>query len=225
MRIEAILVRLVDPPQDPLATDIIKEKIRRTFDIYPSSRFDPFGVAAQLHKVRSLPEVAGADYDIAPGTAGGLVLTLEVMLQAETVRPPTPAGGMLATGKATDFPILYSTVDSLLKIKLAGAPNVNINNSAWYGQPGDLLAGNPLVDGPPGKNVFGELSGYLETGLYGITPVVHPVYVYAGASYMMTGSTGQDLFSDRTRFYGHVEDGYGGVIAGFSTERGDRLVF
>lgn len=100
------------------------------------------------------------------------------------------------------------------------------NNNAWYGRPEAMLAGNPLVQGnAAGEGYSNWAEGYLHYGIYGITPVSDNLYVYGGLSSITSGSTGQELFTDETRGYTHVEDAYAGFVTGTTDEKGNRVVF
>ncbi|MFN0190446.1 MAG: alginate export family protein [Aestuariivirga sp.] len=99
------------------------------------------------------------------------------------------------------------------------------NNDAWYGRPDLMLAGNPLVKGEPaGPGYHDWLEGFVHAGLYGITPLSDSVYAYGGISAIVSGSAGQELFTDETRSYLGLEDAYAGIVGGTTTEKGDRLV-
>jgi hypothetical protein len=106
------------------------------------------------------------------------------------------------------FPTLYMRDDTYVKLGVSSAVNFNFNDTAWYGRPDVLLQGNPLVNGAPGTGAFAEGSAFVDLGMYGITPVAESLYVYGGASYLTSGSVGQDLFEDRDRVYGAWEDAY-----------------
>lgn len=222
-RIESVDVRIAgvaDPGREALLVD----EVRRTLRLYPAGAFNRFFADANLARVKRLPWVADASYTVLPGVGGGVAITVVVTTQADAVKP-LESSGLLVPGGEGEFPTLYSRGDTLLKLGLTSAVNFNFNDHAWYGRPDELLAGNPLVNGPPGTGSFSEKSAFLDLGLYGITPVREALYVYGGVSYLVSGSHGQDLFDDRDRTYGQFEDAYAGLIGGTTTERGDRFVW
>ena len=224
-RIESVRVHILGLELDPQGEARLADQVRRTLALYPQGGFDRFFADAGIAKIRRLGGVASASYSASPGVAGGLEITVDVIARSETEAAPEAAGVVPSRTTAPAFPTLYSRDGTYLKFALSSAVNFNVNDHAWFGRPDALLAGNPLVDGAPGTGIFAERSAFLELGLYGITPITQSAYVYAGSSYLMTGSNGQDMFENRDRVYGAVEDAYGGLVGGFTTDRGDRLVW
>jgi hypothetical protein len=83
-----------------------------------------------------------------------------------------------------------------------------------------------MVQGTPAGAGYDDwVEGYLHYGLYGITPLTEKAYVYGGLSGLTTGSAGDELFTDESRNYTHVEDAYAGIVAGNTDAKGNRLVF
>jgi hypothetical protein len=50
------------------------------------------------------------------------------------------------------------------------------------------------------------------------------VFVYGSLSYLYSGSSGTELFTDQPRSYGGIEDAYAGIVFGRSWDDGSRLV-
>jgi hypothetical protein len=225
-RIESVEVRIAGVG-DPKREALLADEVRRTLRLFPSGAFDRFFADANLAKVRRLPWVAEAAYTVLPGVGSGVAITIDVVARAEPAAEgaPAPAEGLLVPGGSGEFPTLYRRDDTYLKLGLSSAVNFNFNDHAWYGNPDLLLSGNPLVNGPPGTGSFSEKSAFVDLGLYGITPLAGTTYAYGGASYLVSGSHGQDLFEDRDRVYGAVEDAYAGLVGGFTSARGDRVVW
>lgn len=90
------------------------------------------------------------------------------------------------------------------------------NNNAWFAQPKPLLVGNPLADGSSGEGYTGWGEGFMMGGVYGITRVIPKwnFHLYGGASYIPSFSAGRELFTDKSRFHGEVEDAFAGFIGG-----------
>jgi hypothetical protein len=133
---------------------------------------------------------------------------------------------MVLSGQRSDFPLIYDQGGSRLQFKLEALTLYYANNNAWYGRPDLMLAGNPLVAGQPAGRGWDQWAeGYLHYGIYGITPLAQTLFVYGGLSAITAGSTGQELFTDRTRSYTGIEDAYVGLITGTTTAAGDRLAF
>jgi hypothetical protein len=224
-RIDSVQVHIRGLEQDPQGEARLADQVRRTLSLFPQGGFDRFFANANMEKVRRLAGVASASYSVAPGIAGGLEITVDVTATSEAAAAPETAGAAPSRPTTPPFPTLYSRDGTYVKLGLSGAVNFNANDHAWYGHADELLAGNPLVHGAPGPGVFAERSAFVELGLYGITPITQSLYGYAGLSYLTSASSGQDMFENRDRVYGAVEDAYGGLIGGFTTDRGDRLVW
>lgn len=226
-RIEAVEIRVSGLEGDARREALLVDRARRTLALYPTGEFDRFFADANLAKLRRLPGIASASYDVRSGAAGGVVVEVDVAASVTAEGEPVGARarGLLVSGSDGGFPTLYERDDTLLKFGVTSAVNFNFNDDAWYGNSGPLLDGNPLVNGAPGRGSFTERSGFVDAGLYGITPVTDAVYVYGGASYLVSGSTGQDLFENRDRLHGAVEDAYAGFVGGFTREDGERLIW
>lgn len=221
-RVEAVRIVEIEPASDPVAADALREQVSRAFRVFPASRFDAFAVDVALERVRRLPGIAEAELHVLPGVAGGVEIEVRIVPGAAGAIGPR---GMLAGESASALPLLFHDNDTYVTLALRGAANLNVNHQAWYRRGDVLLEGNPLVDGAPGNDWFNERSAYLEPGIYGITPLARPLYAYAGLSYLWSGSVGQDLFANNTRSYGATEDAYVGLVAGDTSEQGDRWVF
>lgn len=134
--------------------------------------------------------------------------------------------GYLVTNDFADLPVLYDRNGTFVRAKLEALALYYGNHNAWYSQPGDMLAGNPLVNGKPAGQGYDDwVESYLHYGLYGITPLTDNAYVYGGVSAISAFSVGQELFSDETREHTFFEDAYAGIIAGETDEAGNRLAF
>nr|WP_290442955.1 alginate export family protein [Rhodovulum tesquicola] len=89
-----------------------------------------------------------------------------------------------------------------------------------------MLAGNPLVEGTPAGEGYDDwVEAYLHYGIYGITPLAEDLYFYGGLSAITSGSSGQELFTDKTRSFTGIEDAYVGLIGGETDARGNRFSY
>lgn len=223
LRIEAVNISIENPSPDPLFNARIDDIVRQTLGTYPSDRYSPESIGFSLARAKRLGHIADASHNIEPGQAGGVILNVVVTLGADAAE--AKPRGMLTESGAKDFPVLYDSNGTFLKLKLESLAMYYGNNDAWYGRPDLMLAGNPLVkDNPAGAGYDDWLEGFVHIGLYGITPLSGSVYVYGGISAIVSGSTGQELFTDETRIHLGVEDAFVGIVGGPTTEKGDRLV-
>ncbi len=216
LRIEAVRVKLVNPPADPAERAAIEDSARKALGLFPGSGFRNLLLDWGLGRVSGLATVASAKASLQPGNSGGVVVETVVTLRAP--------GEAAAAPQAPGFPFFSRRADSVLKLKAVAAGLVYANQNAWYGQPEDFVGANPLADGPSGAGWAGWGEGAYEMGVQGIGPLTSSLYVYGSFSYMFTASAGAELFTDETRSYGGVEDAYGGFVFGKTWDDGRRLV-
>lgn len=222
--IEAVRVSIANPSADKPLNARIEDQVRRAISVFPSKRFTPETFDFALARAKRDARIGEIGYTVEFGPTGGVIVDVSVTLK-EPGALAQPRG-MLSTGEAKDFPILYDSNGTFLKLKLESTAMYYGNANAWYGRPDLMLAGNPLVVGKPagkGYDQWGE--GFVHGGLYGITPVTDSLYVYGGISAIASGSVGQELFTDKTHGYLGVEDAYAGFVTGTTTTEGNRLVF
>ena len=222
-RLESLEVKLDNPSPDEALDRRIIDQIRSGLSVFPGEAFDRTQAEVQLARVRRLTMVSGARIEVEPGRTGGVA----VLIRA-TLAPSAAAAegrGALISGRAADLPVLYDRDGTYLRMRLEGIGMHYGNHNAWYGQPGLLLAGNPLVSGrPAGRGYGGWAEGFVHAGLYGITPLGESRSAYGGVSGIHSASAGRELFTDRTRGFLGVEDAFVGLVGGATLPSGDRLV-
>ena len=220
--IESIQVVVVNPGPDAAVADRIADSVRRSLALFPGARFSKETFSLQLAQARRTPEVASLDYDVSLGIAGGVALRVQVTLGDGAAN--REGRGRLA-GDAAAGSLLLDRNGTYLVGKFDALGLYYANNNSWYGQPGPLLAGNPLVQGQPsGAGYRDWAEGYVHSGVYGITPLSSQVHVYGGLSAITAGSSGDELFSSKTRTHTGVEDAYVGIVGGSTDAAGNRLV-
>lgn len=223
-RVEAINITISNPSADLAIDSRIEDHVRRSLGIFPSDRYDKTAVDFALSAARRHTEIAEISHSIDFGFTGGVIVNVAVTLgdSAAAAKPR----GLLTEGGSGDFPVLYDANGTYVRAKLEGLAMYYGNDNAWYGQPDLMLAGNPLVEGTPaGAGYSNWAEGYIQTGIYGITPFSQSVYGYGGVSAIVSGSVGQELFTDDTRVFLGVEDAYVGAVGGTTSATGDRLVY
>ncbi len=222
--IETVDVIITNPSGDAAYNGKVVDGLRRYLAFYPGDLFNEDRAAFAIARARRSPEIANIAYDFALARGGGLAVTFKITL-AEGARPET-GRGYLVTGEKTDLPVLYDRDGTFVRVKLEALSLYYGNNDAWYGQPDAMLQGNPLVQGEPAGEGYGDwLEGFVHYGISGITPLTDSLYVYGALSALSSGSTGQELFTDETRGYTYFEDAYAGFITGQTDEKGNRLAF
>ncbi|AZN36877.1 alginate export family protein [Iodobacter ciconiae] len=217
-RIESVAVRFDNGQQENTG---YRDVVLKAFSAYPGGQFDPARSNMMLNQVRRLKFVQDAKYLVQTNGAGNLELILDITL-SERAKPLNDAPmGLLATGDWKDFPTLYADDHSVLQAKLENKSMVFSNTNAFFGRPDILTAGNPLAQAPSGRNGTDTwLESSIEAGLYGLTSVTDQISLFAGGSYIASGSWGPELFTDQSRQHGGVEDAYLGVVGRNTSDQG-----
>ena len=210
--VDAVRVVVIDLQRSPERT-ALEDRVRRALAIYPGSTFRNLLLDWGVGKVRAIPGVAAVVPELAPGDTGGVAVTLRVTFAPGSVPPQAPS-----------FPYLFQDADSLLKLKFRSAGIVYANHDAWYGDPPAFVGANPLADAPSGQGWGTSAEGYTELGIQGIGPIAPSVYAYGSLSYIVSGTIGQELFTDEPRGFGGIEDAFAGIVTGKTWEDGSRLV-
>ena len=219
--IERVIIRIVNPSTDAGLNARVEDQVRTALGFFPGERFSDRLIDAQTSRARRTRDVAAIDHEVSFGLRGGLDVTVLVTLGDASA---AEAGrGMAFGGK---FPTIYDKDGTFVRFKLDLFGLYYSNNNAWYGNPGLMLAGNPLVNGQPAGTGYEDwVEGYAHYGIYGITPVNANTYVYGGLSAITSASLGQELFTDRTRSFSGFEDAYVGIIGGQTDARGNRFSY
>lgn len=222
--VESVEITIENPSRDQAFNERITDTVRRSLALYPGERFQEDHAAFAIARARRNPSIADVTYTYSLGANSGLDVVFTIKLRDGAV---TDDGrGYLLTNNAAELPVLYDKSGTYVRAKLEALSLYYANNNAWYGNPGLMLAGNPLVQGnPSGAGYEDWVEGYLHYGFYGITPLSDSVYVYGGLSAISAGSVGQELFTDETRGYTYFEDAYAGIITGETDAAGNRLAF
>ncbi len=216
-RIESVQVTISNPSSDAALNSRVEDLVRRTLAAYPSSRFSEDRLIAALARLSRTPEIRTTRHEVVNGSTGGVLLRVDVTL-ADGAAPQAEA--------SPQFPTLYQSNGTLVRAKLETLAMYYGNNNAWYGRNDLMLKGNPFAVGQSaGKGYSQWLEGFVQAGLYAITPLTDSLYVYGGASVIASGSVGQELFTDQTRSHVALEDAFVGMVGGSTSEQGDRLVY
>ncbi|MBX9775538.1 MAG: hypothetical protein K2Y71_14225 [Xanthobacteraceae bacterium] len=197
-RLEEVDVRIENPSSDTALNQRLTDRVRVGLGVFPGDQFSRTTAEFNLARARRGSPIAKTALVVTPGPTGGISVTVLVTLGAAGAGDE--GRGALISGSASDLPVLYDKDGTFLRMRLEGIAMYYGNNNAWYGKPGPLLSGNPLVKGKtagPGYSNWAE--GFVHSGLYGITPLTENVYVYGGVSGIYSGSAGQELFTDQTR--------------------------
>jgi len=216
-------VTIENPSPDRALDERLKDRVRSGLGLFPGDVFLRATAEFNLARARRGAPIAKTMLVTSSGTTGGITVSIVV-----TLGPAASASegrGTLLTGRVSDLPVLYDRAGTFVRMRLESIGMYYGNNNAWYGQPGPLLAGNPLVRGrPAGAGYSNWAEGFIHTGLYGITPLSENVSIYGGISGITSGSAGQELFTNQARAHFGIEDAFVGIVGGVTTEAGNRFV-
>lgn len=219
--IEQVFVYLRNPTDDPEQNEALRRQLANTFGIRPGGSFSPLFADGALNRVLQLPFVEGAEYRLYESHRPGAVIValLATVQPPETGERPAPEPtGLLVSGDVRDFPTLYQSDRTLAKIIFNGGVGGFSDTNPRFGSARELVSG-PYQ--PTGTLTWGEY--YLEPGLAGITRLGDaPIYAYAAGSYTISGTLQPDIFRAGDRFYGDIEQLYGGLLV---AETGSPLSF
>lgn len=219
--VDQVHIYLRNSTGNPAQDAALQDQIAETFGLRVGSNFSALFADQGVNQVQQISAVQAAEYRLYEASRPGravivaLLITLQPQAAEAAVSPPT---GMLASGGFQDFPTLYQDDRALVKFVLNGGLGVFSDSNPWFGAANDLVSG-PYR--PTGTVAWGE--AYLEPGIAGITQLGDsPAYLYGAASYTLSGTLQPDIFRTDNRFYGGVEDLYGGVLL---AESGRPLAF
>lgn len=218
--IQAVHFRYLNQPADSAATIAMRLKAERTMRLFPQTSYNSVMASYYLSQLNILPFVDRATLQIENVAENGIELTVEVTLNNET---STALRRQNIFTDLSAFPVIYNSERTFLTLKGGASEMAYSNNNAWFAQPTVVNAGNPLADHPVGKGYSGWVEGFATAGLYGTMRIVSPLnlHIYGGASYLASFSAGNELFTQKARAYGDVEDAFVGLVGGGRTERGN----
>lgn len=220
--VEAVTVTIANPSPDAAFNQRIEDSVRRSIALFPGTRFSTEQAQFAISVALRNPKIANITYSLSPGIRAGVNVAVTVTLAEGFAQ--RAGRGYFITHNPDDLPVLYDKNGTLLVAKLEALALSYADNNAWYGNPEAMLKGNPLVQGKPaGAGFTGWAEGYVQYGLYGMTPLTQNAYVYGGLSSITSGSAGQELFTDYTRTYTAIEDAYAGMVAGKTDDVGNRF--
>lgn len=221
-RIEKVTIEITNPSQDIALNERLIDKVRQNLKVFPDKRFLRTQVDFALSQSRQDSRIAETQLELEFGPTGGVLVTIYLTLGDGI--GDLEENGFLKSGKIGDLPKLYNQGNTFIRLKLEALAIHYSNTNAWYAQPNALLDGNPLVEGTPaGKGYDDWVEGFVHLGIYGITPITENFLVYGGVSAIISGSKGEELFTDKTRGYLGIEDAYVGFVTGKTWENGRRL--
>lgn len=222
-RIDELRIEILNPTTDPAYNQKIIDQVRKTLGMYPGDHTTEEKIDFNLMRIKRNPNLANTSYTVESGVFGGVNVEIKLQLKSDTEQ--NLEKGVLLDQKSKSFPVLYDANGKFLKAKLELLGMYYANQNAWYGNSNAMLQGNPLVEGRPSGSGYEDwVEGFVHGGLYGMHPISESTYGYAGLSAIGSLSTGQELFTDKTRSHIGIEDAFVGLVTGKTTEAGNRTV-
>lgn len=218
-RIRSVHFSFTGQPADSLVARDIRNKVEEAFRLYPQSQYNSMFASYYIAQIDLLPWVEKATLDVAQSVENGVDLHISVALAANRVSQKKQGN---IFGHPSSFPTVYNSPRTFVVLKFAASEMAYSNGNAWFGQPDVVTAGNPLADHPVGKGYTGWLEGFASGGIYGVTKIVPSInlHLYGGVNYLASFSAGNELFTNRSRIYGDIEEAYAGVVGGGRTANG-----
>jgi hypothetical protein len=210
--VERTFIYLTNSTGDATKDEQLKQQIADTFRIQAEGSFSTIFASQRINLVQRLPFVQSAEYRLYESvTPGRVTIAIIATLQPEAGTPSERSQrprGIFVDGDFRQFPTLYESDSSLLKVVLNGSTGIFSDTNPWFANPQSFLAGSYL---PSGTTTWGEFS--LETGLAGIIQVGQdPLYLYGSATYAITGTVQPDIFRRDNRLFDDVEQLYAGLL-------------
>jgi len=218
-RISEVIVHLENPADDGDRNQQYQQQITQAFAVRAGDSYNQLFLDRGLQRVEQLPFVESAQYALYEvQIPGEIVVVVSVQLAAEAATTPTETG-IFVTGDWGEFPNLYTSDRATAVAILRGGFSSFTSDNTWFGNADTFTQGNPLARDPAGPGTYSWLDGYLELGVAGITQIdTIPLYVYGGASNIVSATLQPDLFESDNRIFSSIEDLYGGFVYGYRTD-------
>lgn len=168
-----------------------------------------------VSKLKNLDFIQTADYKLySQGFSDNLTLVIEVCLVLKDKKKEDEAKGIFAKGGGLDdFPVLIENNNSKFSFIMTGGAGTFTDFDAFFQHGDEFTKGNPTATDPAGPGYASWLELSYELGIGGVMQLWNqPVYPYFGLSGLLTGMTGQDLYSNVTRGFSDFEDAYLGFV-------------
>lgn len=216
--VQSVEFRFTNAPSDTTLNQAYQRIVRSEFRIMPQTQFNSFLASYYISKLNLLPFVSQATMNITLSSQNGVDVVVKVSLSQQEQNDKREN----IAKNARLFPVLYNSDRTFLTLKAAASEMAYSNNNAWFGQPTAMTNGNPLATNPVGAGYTAWLEGFASVGIYGIVKVIPKInlHLYGGANYLVSFSAGSELFTDKGRFHGDIEEAFVGLIGGGRTASG-----
>lgn len=211
--IAEVRVDLRDPLGKAVVDEALRQQVATALGLTAGQLFRPLLAETGLGRVRALPRVSSAEFELFQAERiGDVVAVARATVLPEGVERARILTGFLNSGDIKDLPDLHKSDRALLKMILNGGVGAFGASQPFFGRSDVFLAGSPIAQDPP-KRGAAWAEWYLEPGVGGITQVGSaPLYVYGAVTYLAAQSLGQDVYNSYTRNRGDVEKAYVGFL-------------
>ncbi len=218
-RIDAVRFHFEGLPADSLLSRNMRTKAEGLFRLYPQSAYNSMFASYYVAQIELLPWVARATLDVSTSGESGVECSINIRVAAEPSLLPK-RGNIF--GRPSSFPAIYNSARTFIVLKFAASEMAYSNNNAWFAQPAAVTEGNPLATHPSGEGYSAWLEGFAAAGIYGVEKIIPSInlHLYGGANYLVSFSAGDELFTNRARIYGDIEEAYIGLVGGDRTAAG-----
>lgn len=215
LTVTKVMVKLTDE-EGHLLTDTEKESlVLKAFAIGVGSAYEESIFDFAVSKISKLEFVKSADYKLySTGVTSELTMVISIVILPEGGSKEQEATGIFVKGRGlSDFPVMVQNKFSRLSFILTGGAGTFTDFNAFFAHGEEFTKGSPIAQHPAEPGYASWLEGYIELGLGGLIQVSDlPLYPYFGLSGLVTGATGQDLYTNETRGFSDFEKGYLGLI-------------
>lgn len=211
--IESVDFKFTNQPADTALLEAYMQVIESEFFVVPQTQFNSFQASYYISKLKLLPFIDHVTLGVDLNTQNNLQLTVNIRFITPSEKKVDQAN---IVKDMRMFPVLYNSERSYLTMKAAASEMIYSNDNAWFAQPKAMTTGNPLAENPVGKGYTGWLEGFASLGVYGIVKVIPKInlHLYGGVNYLASFSAGNELFTDKARIYGAIEEAFVGFVGG-----------
>lgn len=210
-------------PADTVLANSYLKAVMNVFNITPHTQYSAIMASYYSSKLNLLPFVELVTQAVTPTSENGIKITTTITFKNKEEQVKSQSGFK----SKNLMPVLYNSQRTYLTMRFAASEMVYSNHNTWFGDPLTMTTGNPLADAPSGDGWSAWLEGFASVGAYGVVKVVPKInlHIYGGASYLVSFSAGNELFSKKARIYAAAEDAYVGVVGGKKTASGNRYKY
>ncbi len=207
--------------QDSLQTTASQQELQgfyNAFFIKPGTMFNPLITDLAISRITKEANVKNAYYELYDAEMGSGTVSrpVSIIIYVDMLAEDEESilkKGMLATKKASDFPLLFESPQSQIKFLVNGGVGLYNDENALFGQGAAFTQGNPIADNPAGEGnrFWGET--FVEPGISAISKLGQSnVYAYGEASALVSARNTDDIYSSGSTAYFGIERLYGGFL-------------